>query len=202
MAIEREATLSNAAGEPAAPEMISATSLTEELPVPTSGTERPIPIDAPRPPAAPSVDADRAFDALAHAQLLRLSKGNGGGLAGSGSGSGGIGVGLTTELSGRHVEQSPVVTAPVIVEGRPVECELPDTLNLRAVVRVLVTRDGSTAVPRLLQSSGRERFDRCALKYVLAVRFAPGTNDRAEPLDVWMNVRVAPVTATEVGSDM
>lgn len=34
---------------------------------------------------------------------------------------------------------------------------------------------------------------------VLATRFAPGTNARAEPLDVWVNVQVAPVTATQVG---
>jgi TonB family protein len=140
------------------------------------------------------------FDELARAQLLALSKRNAGGLAGSGSGRGGTGVGLATELSGRHVENSPVVNAPVIVEGHPVECELPETLNLRAVIRVLVTRDGAPAVPRLLQSSGQETFDRCALRYVLAVRFAPGTDKRAEPLDVWMNVQVRPLTTNQVGA--
>jgi TonB family protein len=172
------------------------------MPVALSGSDRSPPQDLPRSSAAPSVDADRAFDALARAQLLALSRGNGGGLAGAGSGRGGIGVGLATQLSGRHDEHSPVVNAPVIVAGRPVECELPEALNLRAVVRVLVTRDGSPAVPRLLRSSGHERFDRCALAYVLAARFAPGTNERAEPLDVWMNVQVAPITANHVGSAM
>jgi hypothetical protein len=174
----------------------------EAIPVVVSGTSRPVVDDTPRAAAAPSVDAERAFDALARAQRLRLSKGNGGGLAGSGSGRGGVGIGLATELSGRHVEDSPVVTAPVIVDGRPVECELPNTLNLRAVVRVLVTRDGSSAVPRLLRSSGQETFDQCSLRYVRSVRFAPGTNERAEPLDVWMNVQVAPVTPTTVGGAM
>ena len=146
------------------------------------------------------MDADRAFDELARAQRLRLSQGDGGGRAGAGSGGGGIGLGLATELSGRQVINSPVVAAPVVVEGRPVECELPATLRLLTVVHVLVTRDGSAAVPRLLRSSGYPQFDRCALRYVLAMRFAPGLNDRAQPLDVWMNVRVTPVSATQVGS--
>jgi TonB family protein len=151
------------------------------MPVVTASAERPAPADAPRPPATPAVDADRAFDALARAQLLRLSKGDGGGLAGAGAGGDGVGVGLSTALSGRYVEHSPVVTAPVIIEGRPVDCELPDILRLRAVVQVLVTRDGAPAVPRLLRSSGHDGFDRCALRYVLGMRFAPGANGRAQP---------------------
>jgi hypothetical protein len=181
-----------AAREHAALEVVAPASVPDAIPIVPSGSDR----------RAPSVDADRAFDALARAQLLSLSRGNGGGLAGSGSGRGGTGLGFATELSGRHVEHSPVVNAPVIVEERPVECQLPEALDLRTVVRVLVTRDGAPAVPRLLQSSGYERFDQCALRYVLAVRFAPGTNDRAEPLDVWMNVRVAPVTPSQVGRAM
>lgn len=199
---ERERVAENATGEPVALDVVVPPSRTGDIAVEPAGTARPVPQDPPRLSAAPSVDADRAFDALARAQLVALSKGNGGGLAGSGSGHGGIGVGLSTELSGRYVENSPVVSAPVIIEARPVECELSDTLNLRASVRVLVTRDGTPAVPRLLRSSGHESFDRCALAYVLAIRFAPATNSRAEPLDVWMNVQVAPVTTNQVGSAM
>lgn len=149
---------------------------------------------------APSVDAARAFDALAHAQLVALSRGNGGGLAGAGSGRGGVGVGLATELSGRAVEHSSVAVAPVLVDGHPIECELPDLLFLRAVVRVLVTRDGAAAVPRLLEPSGHQSFDRCALRYVLAMRFAPGTDGRAQPVNVWMNVQVTTVSPMQVGS--
>ena len=151
-------------------------------------------------PPAPSVDAERSFDALARAQLLALSRGNGGGQAGSGSGRGGIGVGLATELSGRAVEHSSVAIAPVLVDGHPIECELPDVLFLRAVVRVLVTREGVPAVPRLLQPSGHQSFDGCALRYVLAMRFAPGMDGRAQPVNVWMNVQVMTVSANQVGS--
>ena len=76
----------------------------------------------------------------------------------------------------------------------------PPRLHLSAVVRVLVTREGAAAVPRLLRSSGYPGFDCCAFRYVLAMRFAPGLDDRSQPLDVWMNVNVAPLGATEVGS--
>ena len=128
-----------------------------------------------QPTAAPTVDAERAFDELARAQRLRLSKGNGGGLAGAGSGGGGIGLGLSAELSGREVAGSPVVSAPVVVVGRPVECELPPRLRLSAVVHVLVTRDGAAAVPRLLRSSGSGlRSLRAALRARDALRTRPG----------------------------
>jgi hypothetical protein len=152
---------------------------------------------SPAAPAAPTVDVNRAFDDLARAQQLLLSKGDDGGLAGSGRGGSGVGLGLTTELSGRQVANSHVVTAPVVTKERPIECQLPGTLRLITVVRVLVTRDGSAAVPRLLSSSGHPSFDRCALSYVLAMRFAPGLDARARPLDVWMNVQVSP---TAVGA--
>jgi TonB family protein len=72
-------------------------------------------------------------------------------------------------------------------------------LHLRAVVRVLVTRAGSPAVPRLVQSSGHASFDRCALRYVLALHFSAGTDAHGSPLDVWMNVQVAPVTSGQLG---
>lgn len=159
-------------------------------PAPTSDTAMP--------PPQPTVDADRAFDELARAQRMRLSKGNGGGLAGFGRGNGGTGVGLTTELFGQRRPDTPVVAAPVIVKRQPVECELPATLHLLAIVRVLVTREGSTAVPRILQTSGYAGFDRCALAYVLALRFSPGMDANDKPLDVWMNVRVAPTTMGEL----
>ncbi len=54
-------------------------------------------------------------------------------------------------------------------------------------------------MPRLLESSGRETFDRCAVRYVAAMRFAPGTDARAQPLNVWMNVQVTTVSAAEAG---
>lgn len=186
-------------GEPTTPVPVAAPALTGEVPLAEAGTSQPIADSQPRPGTAPSVDADRRFDELARAQLLALAKGNGGGLAGAGPGGAGIGVGLTTELSGRQVAYSPVVTAPVVVEGRPVECAFPDILYLRAAVRVLVTHEGVAAVPRLLESSGHEGFDQCALRYVLAMRFSPGADRHAQPLDVWMNVQVRTVSANRVG---
>jgi TonB family protein len=187
-------------GAPAPATVPPATSAPDAIPTPPPGARPTTTEETPQPPAAPEVDAERAFDELARAQRLRLSRGDGGGRAGSGSGGGGTGLGLATELSGRQVLNSPVVAAPVVVEGRPVECELPATLRLLTVVHVLVTRDGSAAVPRVLRSSGHPEFDRCALRYVLAMRFTPGVNDRAQPLDVWMNVRVTPVSPSEVGA--
>jgi hypothetical protein len=166
------------------------------IPPPSAPTAPPD--DVPSPPARPTVDADRTFDDLARAQLMKLSKGNGGGLAGNGRGGEGIGFGLTTELSGRVREDSPVVAAPVIVRRRPVECELPGTLHATAVVRVLVMRDGTPAVPHVLHPSGYASFDRCALSYVLALQFAPGTDAVGNALNVWMNVRVAPSTAGQI----
>lgn len=186
-------------GDPAT-DAILLSSSREAIPLLVQGSTVTTSDESSQPTAAPTVDAERAFDELARAQRLRLSKGDGGGLAGAGSGGGGIGLGLSAELSGRQVTGSPVVSAPVVVEGRPVECELPPRLRLSAVVHVLVTRDGAAAVPRLLRSSGSPGFDRCALRYVLAMRFAPGLDDRSRPLDVWMNVNVAPLGANEVGS--
>jgi TonB family protein len=168
--------------------------------VAATGEERAVADDQRRPLPRPTVDADRAFDALARAQLLRLANGNGGGLAGAGSGVGGVGIGLATELSGRRVEKSPVMTAPVMTEARSVECNLLETLYLRAMIRVLVTRQGTAAVPRVLRPSGHEQFDRCALDYVRAMRFAPGTSDRGQPLDVWMNVEVSTRSAPDPGN--
>ena len=36
------------------------------------------------------------------------------------------------------------------------------------------------------------------LSYVLALRFSPGTDAVGKPLDVWMNVRVAPSTVGQL----
>ncbi len=194
------ASVTSPPADPVSATVPPATSAPDAIPTPPPGSRQTTTEETPQPPAAPEVDADRAFDELARAQRLRLSQGDGGGLAGAGSGGGGTGLGLATELSGRQVVDSPVVSAPVVVEGRPVECELPATLRLLTVVHVLVTRDGSAAVPRVLRSSGYPEFDRCALQYVLAMRFTPGLNDRAQPLDVWMNVRVTPVSPSQVGA--
>ena len=192
----------DAAALPSDPEVTTFNSAlaSDAIPVSAAGSSRPASDEAPQASTAPMVDADRVFDQLARAQRLRLSKGDGGGLAGIGSGGGGTGLGLSTELSGRPVLGSPVVTPPVIVEGRPVECELPPTLHLAAVVHVLVTRDGSGAVPRVLESSGYAGFDRCALQYVLAMHFTPGLDRGARPLDVWMNVHVTPHGVNGVAS--
>jgi hypothetical protein len=187
-----------ATDDPAAPLPVAPAPAADAVPVETPGTSSPASPTLSSP--APTVDAAEAFDRLVRAQQLRLAKGDGGGLAGPGSGGDGVGLGLTTELSGRHVAESHVVTAPVVAEARPVECELPASLLLSAVVRVLVTQAGSPAVPRMLQPSGQAAFDRCALAYVLAMRFAPGRDANGRPLDVWMNVRVAPVTGTAVGA--
>jgi len=186
-------------GQPTIPAAEPPPALTGEVPLAVAGTSQPIADSEPRPGTAPSVDADRRFDELARAQRLTLAKGNGGGLAGAGNGGAGIGVGLTTALSGRQVPYSPVVTAPVVVEGRPVECAFAEILYLRATVHVLVTHEGAAAVPRLLESSGHEGFDQCALRYVLAMRFSPGADRHAQPLDVWVNVQVRTVSANRVG---
>jgi hypothetical protein len=168
------------------------------IPAPVFAEKRgPIPLPA---AAVPAVDAEQTFERLVRAQMMMLAKGQGGGLAGPGAGGAGTGVGLSTALSGRQVVDSPVTTAPVVVEARPVECELPSSLHLSATVHVLVTREGAPAVPRLLRPSGQDSFDACAMSYVLAMRFSPGLDAHARPLDVWMNVRVAPVTATQVGA--
>jgi hypothetical protein len=172
--------------------------LVSDVAIPPPSAPAAPPDDAPRPPARPTVDADRTFDEMARAQLMRLSKGDGGGLAGHGRGGEGIGFGLTTELSGQVRQDSPVVAAPVVVQHRPVECELPGTLHATAIVRVLVTRDGTPAVPHLIQPSGYASFDRCALSYVLALRFTAGTDAGGNPLNVWMNVRVSPSTGGQI----
>ena len=191
---------SNVGRAPAADDVpvVATTVPVSEVAIPPPSAPTAPPDDAPSPPARPTVDADRTFDELARAQLMRLSKGNGGGLAGHGRGGEGIGFGLTTELSGRVREDSPVAAAPVIVRRRPVECELPGTLHATAVVRLLVVRDGTPAVPQLLHPSGDASFDRCALSYVMVLRFAPGTDAGGNPLNVWINVRVAPSTAGQI----
>src|SRR5262249_2109972 len=119
---------------------------------------------------------------------------------GWGAGHGGVGIGLGTEVSGRHVEDSRVATPPVVTAEEQVECELPRVTHLEAVVRVLVTRDGTGVVPRLLRSSGHASFGACAQRYVRAMRFAPGTDAPGRPLDVWIHVRVAPTTAARLGA--
>jgi hypothetical protein len=157
------------------------------------------PDPAPLREVAPTVDAEDAFDRLAREQRMRLERGNGGGLAGFGDGNGGTAIGLGTELSGRHVADSHVAAPPVVVRSRAVECALTDSLRLSATVRVLVTRTGEAAVPRLALSSGESGFDACALRYVVAMSFSPGVDAGGHPLDVWMNVRVRPLVGGQVG---
>jgi hypothetical protein len=190
-----------APGDPAMP--VAETGAAPDLvPIPPAAAEAtPKTIDpAPRPAAAPTVAADDAFGGLARAQMMRLAHGDGGGLAGFGDGRGGTGIGLRTELSGRHVEGSHVAAPPVVVRARPVECALPSSLHLNATVHLLVTRDGEPAVPRLSLSSGQEGFDACAVRYVLAMTFSPGVDAAGRPLDVWIDVRVAPVTGGQLGT--
>ncbi len=149
--------------------------------------------------AAPSVAADDLFDRLAREQRMRLANGNGGGLAGFGEGGDGTGIGLRTEISGRQVVESHVASAPVAIRAPPVECVVGESLRLNATVRVLVTRAGEAAVPRLALSSGQRGFDACAVRYVLGMRFSPGLDAAGHALDVWMDVRVTPLAAGPVG---
>jgi len=148
--------------------------------------------------ASPTVDADATFDRLARELTMRLSRGNGGGLAGFGDRKGGTGMGLTTELSGRHVVTSRVLFPPVVVRARPVECVL--AVHLNTLVRVLITRTGEPAAPRVAVSSGDSRFDACALAYVSSMTFSAGQDALGHPLDVWMNVRVSPLADGRLGA--
>jgi hypothetical protein len=172
------------------------------VPLPSAGAEEVAqePDPASSRENAPNVDADDVFDRLAREQRMRLANGNGGGLAGFGDGNGGTGIGLGSELSGRHVADSHVASPPVVVRARPVECALAGSLRLSATVRVLVKRTGEAAVPLLALSSGESSFDRCAVGYVLAMRFSPGLDASGRPLDVWMNVRVTPLVGGQVGA--
>jgi hypothetical protein len=97
---------------------------------------------------------------------------------------------LALDLSGRHVSTSRVSVAPVVVRQPKLRCELP-LGRRRAVVRLLVTRDGAAEAPRLLESSGHGAFDACAMRHAMSLRFAPGTDRAGTPLDVWINVGIA-----------
>lgn len=155
-------------------------------------------------PAVPISDVTRAvpartdgpssdeFEELIRVQGERLA-------AGRGTGPGGFGdctspgcpsVMLALDLSGRHVSSSRVSVAPVVVTQPKLRCELP-LGRRRAVVRLLVMRDGGAAAPRLLESSGHAAFDSCAMRHATSLRFAPGTDRAGNSLDVWINLGIS-----------
>jgi len=159
---------------------------TEDAPaVPTSDV-------ASDPPARSSGQGVEEFEELIRLQGERLA-------AGRVSGPGGFGdcthagcpsATLALDLSGRHVFDSRVSVAPMVVDEPKTRCELP-LARRRAVVRLLVTRDGEAAAPRLLESSGQAAFDSCALRHALGVRFTAGTDFAGNPLNVWITLGIS-----------
>lgn len=192
---------STGAGEAVA-EFAAPTGAPELIPLaPAATTDVPLAAEVTSPSKVPAnVEADEAFDRLAREQLMRLARGHGGGLTGFGNGGAGIGIGLGTELSGRYVVESQVASAPVVVQTRPVECALLESLRLSATVHVLVTTAGQVAVPRLALSSGKSGFDACAVRYVLAMTFSPGLDAGGQPVPVWMDVRVRALAGGQIGA--
>jgi outer membrane biosynthesis protein TonB len=143
-----------------------------------------------------AADPDRTFDDLVQAQTLWLAVGRGEGRGGFGRSGGRPGFALSLDVSGRRVAGSRVVAAPVVLEQRRIACELP-TGRLRAVVRLLVLRDGTGAAPRMLESSGHRSFDECAVRYAQGLRFAPGVDGAGRPLDVWVHVGITPAVGSQ-----
>ena len=193
----RSATLARPAAAPAEPEASSPAT-------PDRASESAAPVAAPvspfgigDPSAAPEADPDQAYRDLAARQAARLAAGRGAGSGGFGQGGGRSTFALAIDLSGRHVASSPVVVSPVVVEERRVACEIVPG-RLRAVVRLLVTRDGAGAAPRVLETSGQARFDACALRYARALRFSPGTDASGRPIDTWVHVGVTPAVTNHL----
>ncbi len=147
----------------------------------------------PVPPPALPADSDTGptFDDLIRAQTTRLAGGLGTGRGGFGVGDGTASFALSVDVSGHRVVGSRVATAPVVVGQQRIDCELP-VGPLRAVVRLLVMRDGTGAAPRVLETSGQGSFDTCAVRYALGLRFAPGVDGAGHPLDVWVHVGITP----------
>jgi outer membrane biosynthesis protein TonB len=171
--------------------------------LPPDPESEPRPVAAPTPVVvqAPALDADRSFDDLVRAQHRRLAAGGDVGNRGPGSdGTGGGRLAFQAEVSGRRVENSRAVAAPVVLQEQPVECELPKGSALRAVVRTLVIQHGTTVLQSMLESSGNAAFDGCALRYVRSMRFAPGRDFEGNALNVWVNVRVALVLGGRIGA--
>jgi len=140
-------------------------------------------------PARSDGPSPQAFEDLIRAQGERLAAGRGTGPGGFGdcSSPGCPSVTMALDVSGRHVSTSRVSVAPVVVHQPALRCELP-LGRRRAVVRLLVTRDGGAEAPRLLESSGHAGFDSCAMRHARSLRFAPGTDLGGSPLDVWINL--------------
>jgi hypothetical protein len=132
------------------------------------------------------------FEELIRAQgeLLAAGRGTGPGGFGDCTSRGCPSVVLALDLSGRHVSSSRVSVAPVVVHQPMLRCDLP-LGRRRAVVRLLVMRDGIAAAPRLIESSGHVAFDSCAVRYVTSLGFAPGTDRAGNPLDVWINMGIS-----------
>lgn len=133
--------------------------------------------------------SSEAFEELIRAQGERLAAGRGTGPGGfeDCSSSGCPSVTMALDVSGRHVSTSRVSVAPIVVHQPTLRCELPPGRR-RAVVRLLVTREGGAEAPRLLESSGHAEFDSCAMRHAKSLGFAPGTDPGGKPLDVWINL--------------
>jgi TonB family protein len=184
-----------ASPSPAAPTAVAAVNLTSESSVPVASADPSLAV-ADRPaPAAP--DPDPTFEDLIQAPGQRLAAGRGPGRGGFGQGEGRTGLALSIDLSGRRVAGSRVAATPVVLEERHIACELAP-VRLRAVVRLLVMRDGTVAVPRVLEPSGQQSFDACALRYAQTLRFAPGTDGTGRPIDVWIHVGITPAATNRI----
>jgi hypothetical protein len=168
-----------------------------ETPVVTTARADDAPIAAASRDGPPAPAAEPTFEDLIQAQGLRLAVGRGAGRGGFGAGDGRAGLALAIDLSGRGVADSRVAAPPVVVEQRRITCELAPG-RLRAVVRLLVLRDGTAAAPRLLEPSGQATFDSCALRYAQNLRFAPGVDGAGHALDVWIHVGVTPAATNRI----